>query len=55
MAILYFFIIKDKKRNVRNLGVSWNKAIYVVVDLFENKASVHEGEAALNINRKNSI
>lgn len=30
-----------------NLGVSGHKAVHIVVDLLEYKASVHEGEAAL--------
>lgn len=30
-----------------NLGVSGHKTVHVVVDLLENEASVHEGEAAL--------
>lgn len=37
----------DGKWRISNLGVSRHKAVHVVVDLLEYKASVHEGEAAL--------
>lgn len=39
--------IKAMVGKISYLGVSRHKAVHVVVDLLEDKAPVHEGEAAL--------
>lgn len=47
MTVFFNKSFTDGKWRITNLGVSRHKAVHVVVDLLEYKASVHEGETAL--------